>query len=96
MSQVSFHIRSLQAECRLKLSTEGKTTKYELWLSTEECYEYSFFPLENNASARKLLITQAKLIWTVEAQSWDEGCQGRNNFLGWGPYITWSEQFKSK
>ena len=66
-----------------------KTIKYELWHSTGECEEYSFFQAENSESARKLLSADAKLIWTVEAKNWDEACQARNNFMGWGTYISW-------
>ena len=57
-------------------------TRYELW---KEPDGYSFFP-EGNASAKGLLSCQAELVWTVEADSWDEANRKKNEFLGWEPY----------
>jgi len=58
--------------------------KYELWESIEGG-GYSFFPADN-ASARALLEPDDRLIWTVEANSWEEASQAQYNYLGWGHY----------
>lgn len=58
--------------------------KYELWESIEGG-GYSFFPADN-ASARALLEPDDRLIWTVEANSWEEASQAQYNYLGWGQY----------
>lgn len=56
--------------------------KYELW-QLEDGYE--FFP-ESNTSAKDSLSPEAKLIWTVEAVSWDEAQTKKHEYLGWEPY----------
>jgi hypothetical protein len=56
--------------------------KYELWSEEDG---YSFFP-EDNESARRLLGSKAKLIWTVEAATWDEARTKQHEFLGWDRY----------
>lgn len=56
--------------------------QYELW---QEGDDYSFFPVDND-SAREALSPDAKLIWTVEADGWEEACKKRNEFLGWDEY----------
>ena len=56
--------------------------KYELWKDSDG---YSFFP-QDNASMRSLLGPGAVLIWTVEADSWEEAQTMRHEFLGWEPY----------
>ena len=56
--------------------------KYELW---QESSGYSFFP-ESSESARRLLEPGATLIWSVEAESWDEAQTKKHEFLGWEPY----------
>jgi hypothetical protein len=56
--------------------------KYELW---KESDGYSFFP-EDSDSARNLLRKDAKLVWTVEANSWEEAQSRKHEYLGWDPY----------
>ena len=56
--------------------------KYELW---KESNSYSFFPTDN-VSMRALLGSQAVLLWTVEAESWNEAQSKKHEFLGWEPY----------
>lgn len=58
--------------------------KYELWKESGEG-AYSFFPADNE-SARKLLSSAAELIWTVEADSWEEAQRKKNSYLGLEPY----------
>ena len=61
----------------------SELTKYELWEDQER--NYSFFP-EDNDSARDLLPKSAKLIWVVEAASWEEAQSKKHEYLGWEPY----------
>ncbi|MGA1283433.1 MAG: hypothetical protein ACO34J_05125 [Prochlorothrix sp.] len=46
---------------------------------------YAFFPADN-VSARALLEPDDRLIWTVEANSWEEASQAQYRYLGWGHY----------
>jgi hypothetical protein len=57
--------------------------KYELWHGQDG--HYSFFAVDND-SARKMLDPDDRLIWTVEAQSWEEASQAQYDYLGWGEY----------
>ena len=56
--------------------------RYELW-RTADGGQDSFFPT-NNDSARNLLEPDARLIWTCEANSWNEAQQKRYDFMDWG------------
>jgi len=62
----------------------SKLKKYELW-EEEDGRNHSFFP-EDNESARNLLSKDAKLIWKVEATSWEEAQTRKHEYLGWEPY----------
>jgi hypothetical protein len=65
--------------------------KYELWQAEDEdVVSYSFFA-EGNEIARRFLESNAKLIWIVETDSWDEACSRKHEFLGWEPYIPMEE-----
>lgn len=55
---------------------------YELW---KELDGYSFFP-EDNSIARSLLAPGAVLVWTVDANDWNEAQSKKHEFLGWEPY----------
>ena len=63
--------------------------KYELWVSegdeTAGGVSYSFFP-EENASARQMLETDARLLKIFEAEDWNDACTQKHAFLGWEPY----------
>jgi hypothetical protein len=63
------------------LSGKG-ATRFELW---KVGTGHAFFPVTNEA-AHKLLPPGAKLVWTVEAESWDEARARMHRFLGWQPY----------
>jgi hypothetical protein len=63
--------------------------KWELWLSESQS-SYSMIPVsgtDDEALARRHLEPDAKIIFTVDAETWDEAAQARNDFLGWGPYV---------
>ena len=57
-------------------------TRFELW---KVGAGHTFFP-EDNLAARDLLEPDAKLVWSVEARSWDEARTRMHEFLGWEPY----------
>jgi len=67
--------------------------KYELW----HCQDghYSFFAVDND-SARKMLDPDDRLIWTVEAQSWEEASQAQYDYLGWGKYSAFEQTNRPK
>jgi hypothetical protein len=63
--------------------------KWELWLSESES-SYSVIPVsgtEEEALARRHLEPDAQMVFMIEAETWDEAAQARNDFLGWGTYV---------
>lgn len=58
---------------------------YELWFSQSE-NSYAFFE-KGSTNNYNLLEKDAKLIWSVEASSWEEAQSKKHEFLGWEPYI---------
>lgn len=69
---------------------EPKNQRYELWESASEGSD-SFFPA-NSQRARETLAPDARLIWVVEAASWNEAQQKRYDFMGCGHYRTIEEE----
>ena len=66
--------------------------RWELWLSkADECLAYTFFP-EDNESVRQALEPDAKLIWEVEAASYNDAHRAKHDFLGWDPYFPMDEE----
>jgi hypothetical protein len=57
--------------------------RYELW---EDESGVSFFPA-SDITFRNLLSPTAKLIWSCEAESWEEAQSKKHQYLGWGPYV---------
>ena len=55
--------------------------KYELW--GNDC-EYTFMP--EDSCQRDLLTEDQVLITIIEAETWQEACFKRNEYLGWKPY----------
>ena len=64
-------------------------TRHELWRPPDGSCD-SFFAANNN-SARQLLEPDSRLIFVVEAVSWDEAQQKRYEFMRWGIYRTVEE-----
>ncbi|BCM89999.1 hypothetical protein IAD21_01850 [Abditibacteriota bacterium] len=65
---------------------------FELWRS-EDGGQDSFFPSSISTEERaKQLSPDSKLIWTTEAESWNEAQQNRYDFMGWGHYRTMEEE----
>lgn len=58
--------------------------RYELWHSAADG-EYTFFPADD-ADLHPDRGEGARLIWTVDAASWDEAQAKKHEFLGWEPY----------
>jgi hypothetical protein len=72
--------------------------KHELWEDTGEG-EYSFYTFclagSHGDDARKQLSPDARLIWTVEAETHFEAMTEYYKFMGWGEYKTdreWDKQ----
>lgn len=61
---------------------------YELWKDTDG--SINLFSA-SNSSARALLEDGAVQLTTFEAATWEEACQIRNDFLGWGKYQPWQD-----
>ncbi len=61
--------------------------RYELWKDENS---YSFFP-KDNESAKNLLSAEASLIWTVDADSWEEANRMKNEYLGWETYTPFTD-----
>lgn len=53
---------------------------YELWRDVDG--NYSFFPRENGPA--RDAVAQGELVWTVEAESWEEAVAAQRQYLGWG------------
>ena len=62
----------------------SKVKRYELW-EEDGGNSHSFFP-EDNKSARDLLSKDARLVWAIEAASWDEAQVKKHEYLGLEPY----------
>lgn len=58
-------------------------TKYELWHSEQEV-SYTF--CEAGRAHQAFLPADARCIWTVEADSWEEAQTQKHIYLGWEPY----------
>lgn len=58
--------------------------KYELWHSeTDRTYMLLF---EGDTGSDRSKEPDAKVVWTVEADTYEEALQKRNDYLGWGEY----------
>ncbi len=62
--------------------------RYELWEDPDG--SLTLFPFADD-SARKVLDPNAKLLKIFEADSWEEACQMKNDFMGWGLYVPFDE-----
>jgi hypothetical protein len=60
---------------------------YECWEESKgtEMTEISFFPSDNDV-ARSLLKAGARLIYRIEARSWEEAMAEHHKRQGWEPY----------
>jgi hypothetical protein len=58
--------------------------RWELW-AADSGHDLSFFPV-GNESARRLLRPDANLVWTVEADSYDDAMTKYYEHMGWAPY----------
>lgn len=70
--------------------------RYGLWRSPDgEALTFCRFdetqPADSDARRRAAIGPDDELLWTVEAASWEEACQARNDYLGWGPYVAADE-----
>jgi len=58
--------------------------KYELWYSESECSYMLLY--EGDTASDGLKEPDHKVIWAVEADTYEQALQKRNDFLGWGEY----------
>lgn len=58
--------------------------KYLLYFS-ERNSSYSFFNADSDTNAQ-IIESDAELIWSVEAKSYEIACLKQHKFLGWEPY----------
>ena len=58
--------------------------KYELWYSASESSYMLLY--EGDTASDKFKGRDSKVIWTVEADTYELALQKRNDFLGWGKY----------
>ena len=58
--------------------------KYELWYSESDS-SYAFFASGHKDRAG-CFEPDAKMIWTVEADTWDEAKRKKDAFLGWADH----------
>ena len=59
--------------------------KYELWESKDGL---TFIPSSNHDA----VLEDAKLIWSIEAESWVDACQKYYEFMGFGLYKPFDEK----
>lgn len=59
--------------------------QFQLWHSPS-ANAFTFVPAEP-PPALSLIEDDARLMWTVEADSWDEAQAKKHEFLGWEPYV---------
>ena len=58
--------------------------KFELWHSESES-SYALL-YEGDTASDHLKPLDSRVIWTCEADTYEEALQKRNDFLGWGEY----------
>ena len=58
--------------------------KYELWNAASASSYMLLF--EGDTASDHVKEPDAKVIWTVEAETYEEALQKRNDFLGWGEF----------
>ena len=57
---------------------------YDLWRTDAEM-SWSLLYRGDDANTSRLP-SDARIVWTCEADTYEEALQKRNDFLGWGPY----------
>ena len=68
--------------------------KYELWKYVDDAESLTFVEVnENYAHSLKILVEPgAELIWTVEAETYNEAMQLYYDHMDWGTYKPMSEE----
>ena len=68
---------------------------FELWKS-EDGSEYTFLPHWSIVKCPQLKKDSDDkdqiMIWSVEADTWDEACTKYHEYMGWEPYIPFDER----
>jgi hypothetical protein len=69
--------------------------KYELWQHEEagEVVGYTFLPVDELYERRlQLLETGSELVWTVEADTYNEAMKLYHEHMDWEPYKPWEDE----
>lgn len=69
-------------------------TTYEIWDdSDEKCRSVTMFPAGSGSDPHYLLLgPHAKLLRTIEANSWNEAMTKHHELMGWEPYVPIPEE----
>jgi hypothetical protein len=65
--------------------------KYELWHSRDGQSDIYTLLAVGASRDRSLPEPDARVVWTVEADTWDDACRQQHEFLGWEPYKPMTE-----
>jgi hypothetical protein len=60
--------------------------KYELWHAQLDGIDVYTLLEAGAPRAEHMLEPGAQVIWTVDAETWDEARRAQHKFLGWEPY----------
>ncbi|MDT5159145.1 MAG: hypothetical protein QOH51_3502 [Acidobacteriota bacterium] len=69
--------------------------RYELWQDEEEgrAVALTFFPVDEIYELRRrLLEPRAHLIWTVEADTYEDAMRLYHEHMDWEPYRPWADE----
>ena len=68
--------------------------KFALWKHEDEAICYTLIAVDENYIKHREFMQMhepdAELLLNIEAESADEACSQRNDFLGWEPYVPMS------
>jgi hypothetical protein len=76
------------------MATRKRMKTYELWRSVSTGSDF-FFEVDD-ACDREALDSDAILVCTIRAASWNEAQQKRYDFMGWGHYKTFEEDMAER
>lgn len=67
--------------------------RYELWKRTGITEKLAFFAVdENYYHQRRSLKAGAELVWSVNAESWNEAMTRYYKFMVWEPYVAMEDE----
>jgi hypothetical protein len=70
--------------------------KYELWKWSGQRESLAFIAVDENYALHRELMEQdepgAVLVWSVEAETYNEAMTLYHEYMGWEPYRPWDEK----